>query len=58
MQRAVRAQEMRDTEIQNKKQYAEKVQMRKQEKEVYKYLQQQLQKHVKVLWDYLINYIN
>ncbi len=58
MQRAVRAQEMRATEIQKKKQYAEKVQMRKQEKEVYKYLLQQLQKHVKVLWDYLINYIN
>ncbi len=32
--------------------------MRKQEKEVYKYLLQQLQKHVKVLWDYLINCIN
>ncbi len=32
--------------------------MCKQGKGVYKYLLQQLQKPVKVLWDYLINYIN
>lgn len=56
IQRAVKAEEMRDRDMKEESRGRESANI--QGKRVYKCLLQQLQKPVKVLWDYLINYIN